>query len=318
MQNREQEHGIALITVLALISSIGILVASAVAISQYSTAETDTFSSLLRSSLEAESVANRTLCLLLADRAKYSDRKLGLKGGESEKRFLADGTEHFFVLDNRNIKVRIFDGIAGLDLSGRNPGRQLKYSDSERNERYEQLAAQLEDYVDSDDLVKAGGMEAQHYRDAGIPVLPRNRPVQFREELLWLQNMKEIYPPSDSGLFDAVRLIPPEKMRALTGRPSLYATPISVISERCQLTDEESLELQRALILWQSEQTPLADILSPGLLGRLEMNFSTRESGVYTIRVDTSSQENPGRRLSVTIRPIAGDRNFEYYEFFYY
>ena len=74
---KRRERGVALVTVMALIASIGVLVASAVAISQYSAAETDTLASLQRSALEAESAANRTLCLLLADRAKNADRRLG-------------------------------------------------------------------------------------------------------------------------------------------------------------------------------------------------------------------------------------------------
>ena len=57
---KRRERGVALVTVMALIDSIGVLVASAVAISQYSAAETDTFASLQRSALEAESAANRT------------------------------------------------------------------------------------------------------------------------------------------------------------------------------------------------------------------------------------------------------------------
>lgn len=54
-------------------------------------------------------------------------------------------------------------------------------------------------------------MESQHYRSAGVPVLPRNRPLQFREELLWLPGAGKLYPPSENGVLDAIRLIPPEK-----------------------------------------------------------------------------------------------------------
>lgn len=89
---KRRERGVALVTVMALIASIGVLVASAVAISQYSAAETDTLASLQRSALEAESAANRTLCLLLADRAKNADRRLGAEPDGTAERFLADGS----------------------------------------------------------------------------------------------------------------------------------------------------------------------------------------------------------------------------------
>ena len=42
----------------------------------------------------------------------------------------------------------------------------------------------------------------------------------------------------------------------------------------------------------------------PGLAGKLEMNFSTRESGAYTIQADSSSPEKPGVRLRMTVRPV--------------
>ena len=161
-------------------------------------------------------------------------------------------------------------------------------------------------------------MESQHYRSAGVPVLPRNRPLQFREELLWLPGAGKLYPPSENGVLDAIRLIPPEKLRALTGRPNLYATPAAVIAERCALTAEESEQLRNALELWRKKRLPLAESLPPGLAGKLEMNFSTRESGAYTIQADASSPENPGVRLRVTVRPVTGSRSFEYYEFFSY
>lgn len=134
-------------------------------------------------------------------------------------------------------------------------------------------------------------MESQHYRSAGVPVLPRNRPLQFREELLWLPGAGKLYPPSENGVLDAIRLIPPEKLRALTGRPNLYATPAAVIAERCTLTAEESEQLRNALDLWREKRLPLAESrLRP--CRKLEMNFSTRESGAYTIQADASS---PGK-----------------------
>ena len=146
------EHGIALITVLALLSTVSILVASAIAVSQYSAAETDTFSSLQRSALEAESAMNRVICLLLADRSRNADRKLGNASETSEERFLADGTIHHVMVGERSVTIQIFDAIAGLDISGRNPSRQLRDKRLEKDNLREQFLAQLADYVDADDL----------------------------------------------------------------------------------------------------------------------------------------------------------------------
>ncbi len=318
MPNHDRERGAALIAVLLLMGTIGVLVASAVAVSQYATAETDTFAALQRSALEAESAANRTLCLLLSDRLRHADRRLGRRNDDRKERFLADGTEHIHMQGDGRISIRIFDAVAGLDLSGRAPIRQLSPRGTAKSEAREQVLARLEDYVDADDLVRNQSMEMPHYRAAGIPVLPRNRPLQFREEWLWIPGTAHIYPPSADGRLWTFRVIPPENMRPLAGRPNLLATPAAIIAEQCGLNEEECQQLRQALTLWREKQVPLEEHLSPGLTGKLNMHFSTRESGVYTILVNTASPEHPGRRLSLTVRPVVGDRYWEYYEFFYY
>jgi len=319
MHRNERESGVALITVLALMTMLGVLAASAVAVSRYSASETDTFCSMQRSVLEAESVANRTLFLLLSDRAKHADRKLG-ESTPGEERFLADGTKHEFTVNDRPVTVRIFDAVSGIDLSGRNPSARLTpyFSTKERNEALEILAARLADYTDADELVRNGGLESPHYQATGIPELPRNRPLQFREELFWIPGAADLFPADSSGRLRAIRLVAPEGLRALSGRESLYASVPETIAARCLLTEAETEQLRQTFEAWRSERKPLAETLPPGLCGKLELQYSVRESGAYTIVVDTASPENPGCRLSVTVRPSATARMIEYYEFFHF
>ena len=71
-----RESGIALIAVLCTVLVVSLLVASAVAISQYAAFETATFSGISRSFYIAEGAATRIRWLLMADRKKYPNRKL--------------------------------------------------------------------------------------------------------------------------------------------------------------------------------------------------------------------------------------------------
>lgn len=316
MPQNERENGVALITVLALMATLGVLAASAVAISSYATAETDTFTSMQRSILEAESAANRTLCLLLSDRARHADRGLGAVDPEGE-RFSADGTKHEFLVNGRPATVRIFDAVSGIDVSGRTPARQL-FPSQEQNEAREALSARLADYTDGDGLVRDSGMEAPHYRAAGIPELPRNRPLQFREELLWIPGASELFPADESGRLNPARLIAPEGLRPLSGRPNFYAADPPEIAARCRLTILEAERLEQAFALWRAERKPFTETLPPGLFGKAELHYSVRESGAYTIVVDTAMPDHPGCRLSVTVRPSANARMIEYYEFFHF
>jgi len=317
MRENELEHGIALIAVLALIATMGLLAASAVAISRYSAAEVDTFTSLQRSALDAESAANRALCLLLSDRSAHADRQLGEPDASGEERFLADGTTHEFLINGRPVTVRIFDAASGIDISGNNPARQLStaFPSKKQDQALETLADCLRDYVDRDELVRTNGMEAPRYRAAGIPELPRNQPLQFREELLWIPEGADRIPANSSGCLDRVRIIAPEGLPPLSGRPNLYAENPAGIANRCQLNEEETGQLIHSLKLWKNERKPLSTTLPPGLFGRLKIYYSVRESGIYTIAVDTASPEYPGGRFRMTIRPSAVEFMIEYYEF---
>lgn len=82
---KRRERGVALVTVMALIASIGVLVASAVAISQYSAAETDTLASLQRSALEAES-ARQPDAVPAAGRPREERRPQARGGNRRDRR----------------------------------------------------------------------------------------------------------------------------------------------------------------------------------------------------------------------------------------
>lgn len=50
------------------------------------------------------------------------------------------------------------------------------------------------DWVDSDEFVRLNGGEAFYYRNEGFPYIPRNYPIQFKEEFEWIKGMKkELY-----------------------------------------------------------------------------------------------------------------------------
>ena len=312
------EDGFALIGALALMAILSMVVASAVTLSQYLAAEIDTFASRARSRYAAESVLHRTLLALENDRAKYPDRNLTPQNtAELDCRFMADGRIHNMEVDDVAMKVQIFDAMTGLDLSGPNPARQLLYTtqDTARRELLERMANRLNDYADNDSLVRKDGMEKLQYQMQNIPHLPRNDPLQFREEARWVPELRNEYPDLTDGRWDCFRVIAPERMRTLAGRPNLYATPVALLAERCRLNRQEAALLQTSLRQWQEAGIPLQESLPPSVWSKLSSYFSTMESGLYTIRIKGANPEYPAATLSATIQLNSYSPKLEFYEF---
>ena len=132
--------------------------------------------------------------------------------------------------------------MRGIDVSGNNPTRQLSFAttDSDKKEQLEKLSNRLNDYVDADDLVRLDSLEATGYENRKLFNLPRNRAMQFKEELRWIPGFKKHYPLTDDGYWSCFRLIAPDNLRMLSGRPNLYSTPLSVLIERCAFNERDA------------------------------------------------------------------------------
>lgn len=328
-RRKKSERGIALVTTLGILAVVSLLAASAVVLSQYAEKDSYTFSSLTRSSYIAEGAANRLYWLILNDRKKYPQRNIDISDDalqEDEERYLADGTPHLFEdYYGEKVKYEIRDAVGGMDVSGSMPQRDLiafmgdLEKDSAERERLEMIGNRLQDYVDSDDLVKLHGMEQSEYLQANLINLPRNRPFQYREEMLLIPEIQQLCQPDNSGRLTSIRLIAPQGQQPIGGRPNLYSSSISQIASRCRLTDMETAELEQAFTEWNKNKTPLKKTLPSGFLKRLEMYYGTSESGFYTVLIDTSSEQQPGIRLAVTFRSQFGNSSqLEFYEYMFY
>lgn len=317
-KNNPRERGFALISTLALLVILSLLIASAVTLTQYLSAEIDTFDNINRSFYLSESAVNRTIVLLAQDRAKYTDRLLGTDTypASGEERFLADGRIHVLDIYNTKVSVQIFDAMCGIDVSGNNPSRQLFFAttDSEKRMQLEKLSNRLEDYVDTDSLVRLGSFESSGYEMRNYFNLPRNRVLQFKEELRWIPGFKNLYSVVDDPYWASFRLIAPEKLRMLSGRPNLYSTSLSVLVERCKFNNLDAEILAKAFEQWQKSGIEFSQTLPPTLYAKLKSYFSTMESGVYTIQV-SGTKDYPGSRMKVTLLIDAGKKMIEFYEY---
>ena len=333
VRRRDRESGSALLAVLCLLFTAGILTTLTVAVSKEQTFNIAAQVARQRSMYTAEGVANRVQFLLAADRALYPSEFLGETDYEAAEtdRFLADGLPHEIDYHGETVRFTITDTASGADFTGsnyRNSVRRLAAGREEESEWVDYLETVVEriaDYIDTDDGRSGdGGLEADDYEELGRYPLPRNDALQFREELLWIPGFRRLYPVDRHGRLSPVRLIPPAGPVTL-GRlqPSLLTADADTLRALANLEDEEVDEVLEALRAWREERTPLSESLDSLLVTRLNRVFSRSESGCYTVTVEAAPETGrPFHRLVVSFAgfAVSGPSNgqFQYLEWLFF
>ena len=332
MKRRREEKGSALLAVLVLVFTGGIITALMMAIGTGSNFEVASHVEQQRSMLVAESVAQRVQWLVNADRYLNSGGTMGETDYEEfdYERMLPDSVPHVFDHYGRQVKVVIEDARQGRRMDGNQYSRSLDLlkvgmdDDEEFNDLVTQLKTRIQDYVDTNDDSGEDGMEDSDYEALDMKPLPRNGALQFREELLWIPGFRELFPPDKDGLLSSVRLITPENTVTISGNPTLLTATRQEIMNYCNVDDEDELDaIMEAIEEWKTERVPLSEgSLDPLILAKL--NSLTRQRGdIFTIKIRGAEGGNqPFRRLIFTVQaaPVAGpsDKTIQYLQWMFY
>ncbi|MCP3967374.1 MAG: hypothetical protein GY750_08450 [Lentisphaerae bacterium] len=137
---------------------------------------------------------------------------------------------------------------------------------------------------------------------------------------MWIPKANQFFKPDKYGRLAFFRPIPPKGLYWRSkGLPNLYAAQPALIKLRCNLSEEESELVNSAMDNWRQQKVPITENLEPGLINRLKLRFSTRESNYYTIIVKAGSKDSPGTTLIATFKyqPYANSQ-FSYYEHIFY
>ena len=306
----------ALVSVLCLIFTAGILTAAVLSLSKSGTFTVAAHVELQRSMLIAEGVANRVQWLLAADRNLNPDDKPGSVDYTTFEydRFMADGVKHTIEYYGEKIQVQVLDALRGWDMGSGNYAAVLKTVSSQEDagedvvDLCEEVTQLIADYIDSDDNINERGMEMTDYEDAMQKPLPRNAAMQFREELLYIKGFTELFPLDRDGRLSSVRLIPPENTSDLSGNPSLFAATREEIALKLPDLGEDELDsIMDSLEKWQTDREMLSETLDEELYSQLNSKFSTTESGAYTVVISApEGAENGARPFRKLIFTYAG------------
>jgi len=313
------ECGIALVLVLSLLAVISVMALHMAVSSEVTALEAKVVADRGMLKYAAESATERAFWMYVCDRRSFPGDHRNLMTVPSIREtdpegeiWRADGRPHDVDVGDVRVRVAILDADSGHDLSGGNPTSRLKTDlrsdDLDRQAEIDAFVDVLMDYIDGDDLTRAGGWERADYEAIGQPALPRNGALQFREEGLWLEGFaKNILGLDENSAgvgkgVDAVRVIPPPGQAfPRRSKPSLFATDPSIIQSSLSLTNEELQQVIDARNAYFSQGTAISEILLPGLVSRLSSKYAVDESGVATITAVASVLDGKiQRRLSVT------------------
>lgn len=299
-------HPAALISVLCLLFTAGILLSATLALSQSGTFSVAAHVELQRSMLVAEGVANRIQYLLAADRNLNPDDRPGeVEYTDFEyDRLMADGVMHTIDYYGEKVSFTITDAVSGYDMGESNYEKVLSSIAAqdditdEESDLIDQVSHRIGDYLDSDDDIREYGKEAADYEDLEEKPLPRNGAMQFREEFLYIEGFTELFPLDGDGRLGNIRLIPPVDTSSLDGTPSLFSVDRETLKLLCDLSEDELDNVMDSLDRWKNEQELLSDTLDEELLNKVKEKFSTAESGAYTVSVFSPvDKPRPFRKL---------------------
>ena len=328
---RNAESGAALISVLCLIFTAGVLVTASLALSRIGSFNVTSHVRLQRSMLVGEGVANRVQWLIAADRSLYaSTERLGetIYDDYDSDRYIADLVPHVINYYGTEVQFTISDARSGVDLNSGAYAANLRNlavnreDDSEWTDALAVLQSQIKDYMDTDDDSSDDGMESSEYDERKMAPLPRNGAPQFREEMLYLPGFRDIFETDRHGRLSAIRLIPPDNTVSLSGTPAFLTATPDMFKSYCNLEDEEITEVTDAIKAWIKDRTPISESVDPLMLSRL-YRLSWYESGNYTVTIEAPPEaKRPFRRLTFSFPafPISGpsDKKVRYLEWMFY
>ena len=308
------ERGSALLAALCLIFMAGMLTGTVLALSRIATFDIRAHVTLQRSAYINEGVANRIQFLLAADRNVNSEStNLGeLDYTEYEyDRYTADGIPHIIDYHGTEVQVTILDAVSGFNMDNTGYRQTLarivnayELDDTSMSDQMQQLNDRITDYIDTDDNQQDDGLEAQDYESEKMEPLPRNGYLRYREELLFIPGITEYFKPDRYGMLSGVRLITPYGMTSINANganPNFFTADRFMLKVQGNLEDDEIDEVIEAREEWFRNRTKLSEQLDALLLSNLQRNFSFRESGFFTIRIESPDKSGrPSRRLIFT------------------
>lgn len=321
---KKTDQGMALITVLLTLAFMFIMVTAIVAAGELTFRMTISSARSHKNTYVAESRLTRTMWNIVYDIKTYgSNRQLGFNddlGSETQEeedvRYWADGNPYFYEEDeNKKSTVVIEDANKGFDFSGNITSSKISQimaliklpaeATEDEREPVQNFIDVLVDYTDRNDLFRENGLEREEYEEEFGFDLPRNAPIEFAEEALWMPGIEEaLFAQKNSieedystenfnfNVSDYLKVVPYRgKSFPRNSKPNFFASTNYQIMHLADLEPDELSEVIEAREAWYKDGENIKDTI-PELYSRLSRAFSFSESKIYRIRVQVSGDDD--------------------------
>jgi len=326
----QNESGAALIVVLSFLVLVGMIISSAVMISQINARSFKIVSDRSYAGYLAEGAAARLQWLVMNDRNtnKNSSSLSNLDNTNEEIRYSADGRIINMDYDDSKISGQIFDMHSGIDISGSNPTKKLKelqvlyQDDPDKNQEYKTFLDILSDYVDRNSLTHLNGMEKDDYLALDLPPLPRNSKLEYREEILLLPESQNFFLPDKNGRLSEFNIIPPKGMPAFKkGKDNFFSVDKTILMSKLRIDSEEADDMINSRNKWSKSSEAITDFIDPEMMSKLKSSFSFKDSGYYTLIIKASPGDGMASRtllVSLKIDNKINTSGNQYYQYVIY
>ena len=249
---RQGEKGMAIVMVLGVIAVVLLMVVHAMTVCEVIGRESYTTASRTELRYRAESAADHAYWLHLTDRRMFPNRNLGREDVARDsydlEPWMADRREHKVFDRNCYVYINTIEKTVRIDKLNSFKAN-VDADDTEQLEIINMFLDVLNDYTDSDSLLRLNGKENNDYASEGYGALPRNSSMQFAEELYWIDGWRDV-------LKTEITMIPPKgKSLDSNSKTSFFSASPYEIQSSLDLSDTELQSVLDARDSWIADGT---------------------------------------------------------------
>ncbi len=296
------QSGIALVLVLFMLSVVSVLLIASVTRTQALNRVAAGIAEHARNRYAAEAAAYVALWnqgeneLAQLTSSATPDNTVDMESEDDAPTFSLDGRVHDLTIGDVHCRIALADACDGFDPTSENVGDRLKSrmqrADSEIGELINAFCDSLGDYLDGDDFARLNGREASGYnaQSEGIQ-LPRNGPLQYVEEVLWIATpeLVELLKSNEVAPVHLLRIFGTPAPAGVRNKPSFAGKPIPEDAGwfwqlLIPLTGEDAGRIASGWQNWRRDGQS-SDAEDTALWQQIQPYIDTRSSGVIQARV---------------------------------
>ena len=329
----KSQQGIALIVVLCFLVLLSLIVSTIVVLSQSSSKKIIIEGDRILSGYLAEGAAARMQWLLMADiKANPNSNYIGntnnfpttgnTGNASGMRQFMATGAPISIPYYDAKITIKLYDMCSGVNLSGgqgSNALQQLLPAFANTPGLYNEFKifiGNFTSYIGTGFGQGVSGLGKGDYYNLGLTPLPRNGPMQYRDEILWIPGAQDFFLPDSNGRLTTFDVIAND---FYANQVNFFAANKFIIMALCNCSDQVAQMIIDARTNWLSNPSlSLNNFIPQNYMQILSQKCSFKDSGNYTFIINASTGEGLYERELILSLKVGASMQGEYNQYYEY